>query len=246
MRDSRGVRPKTEARKLETLFSKWKGVCDECSSTYVHAGVSSGNSAADRGGREYFGAESGAVNQAQCAVSMARCLSQGGGDGTESAGRTSARNATGQAIGQCAGSRAAADRGARAKNRPATGGKRFFKKSLQACRGVAPEEIAEWRNGIYAEIRRMMQPEGKPMTNPNGFTIEVACEVAQVSRAGFLSPLSRTPAGARLKRSCAIRSNASRWAHRTLRLPARTSGVAQTRRSSKPQTALAPSTDTNS
>lgn len=31
----------------------------------------------------------------------------------------------------------------------------------------------------------MMQPEGKPRTNPNGFTIEAACEVAQVSRAGF-------------------------------------------------------------
>ena len=31
----------------------------------------------------------------------------------------------------------------------------------------------------------MMQPEGTPKTNPNGFTIEAACEVAQVSRAGF-------------------------------------------------------------
>jgi hypothetical protein len=52
-------------------------------------------------------------------------------------------------------------------------------------RRVYDSAFAEWRNSIYAEIRRMMQPEGKPITNRCDFTIEAACEVAQVSRAGF-------------------------------------------------------------
>ena len=37
----------------------------------------------------------------------------------------------------------------------------------------------------------MMQPEGKPMTNPNGFTIEAACEVAQVSRVVSIATIER-------------------------------------------------------
>ena len=54
---------------------------------------------------------------------------------------------------------------------------RFFAKSLQACKGVAPEEHRVWRDSIYGEIRSMMQLEG--------FQANRACDLAHVSRAGF-------------------------------------------------------------
>jgi transposase-like protein len=36
----------------------------------------------------------------------------------------------------------------------------FLDKSLQACKGVTPEEHRHWKDSIYGEIRSMMQREG--------------------------------------------------------------------------------------
>ena len=78
---------------------------------------------------------------------------------------------------QPGGCRRPAHPGVGAEDLLAGHGNRFFAKSLQACKGIAPEEHRRWRDSIYTEIRSMMQLEG--------FRAEHACEVARVSRAGF-------------------------------------------------------------
>src|ERR1035438_1011786 len=57
-------------------------------------------------------------------------------------------------------SNSATRRGVGTQDRAAIAGSGFFAKSLQACRGVAPEEHRNWRDSIYGEIRSMMQLEG--------------------------------------------------------------------------------------
>ena len=55
---------------------------------------------------------------------------------------------------------APASGGVGTQNRPANATTGFFQKSLQACKGVAPEQRQHWRDSIYQEIRAMMQREG--------------------------------------------------------------------------------------
>src|SRR5208283_3034707 len=58
------------------------------------------------------------------------------------------------------------------------GGDRFFQASLHAGRRIAESQEA-WRRSVYTEVLRQTQRED------NELSIERACELARVSRAGY-------------------------------------------------------------
>src|SRR4029077_12785607 len=109
---------------------------------------------------------------------LARCVPQRGGGRFAAAGGAAARDGScASADGGCGGGGRAAHRGIGTQDRSAIAGSGFFAKSLQARKGVTPDEHRDWRDSIYGEIRSMMQLAG--------FQASHACEIARVSLAGF-------------------------------------------------------------
>src|SRR5205823_3042578 len=117
-------------------------------------------------------------HKTQRVVPLARCVPQGGGGRLAAARRTAPGKCSCASLdGRSGSSSRATHRGVGTQDRSAIAGSRFFAKSLQACKGVSPEEHRDWRDSIYVEIRSMMQL--------GGFQASHACEIARVSRAGF-------------------------------------------------------------
>src|ERR1039458_4121499 len=173
-----GLHPKIETRKLGTLFIEWKGVEVVWQTPCLYQGVQGGRGAADRQRGERDRAARRVRYQTQRVVPLARCLSQGWRGWLAAAGGPAAGNREPAAAGCQPGGGCRTTRGGvGTQDRAAIAGSGFFAKSLQACKGVAPEEHRNWRDGIYGEIRSMMQLEG--------FQSSHACEIARVSRAGF-------------------------------------------------------------
>src|SRR5579863_5260061 len=127
------------------VFLEGEKQCKQVKS--FHGGVQSESDAADVGGRAGCQAEPGVEGKENAAVPLARCLPQGGHCRVPASGRaTAAKPAGGSAGGGGAHPQPRTQGGA-------TGdGDRFFAKSLQACKGVTPDEQGAWRNGIYGEI----------------------------------------------------------------------------------------------
>src|ERR1035437_2574455 len=138
-----------------------------------HGGVQGESGTTDVGGGTGVSPQPGSEDQANGAVSLAGCVSEGGPGRVTAPGATAANPEGRDAGGGGAHSRIGAQGGA------AGDGDGFFAKSLQACQGVTSAEQRAWRNGIYGEIEAMMQLEGLTVS------IEEACRAAQVSRAGF-------------------------------------------------------------
>src|ERR1019366_4195556 len=133
----------------------------------IHGGVQGESGATDVGGGTGVSPQPGSEDQANGAVSLAGCVSEGGPGRVTAPGATAANPEGRDARGGGAPSRIGAQGGA------AGDGDGFFAKSLQACQGVTSGEQRAWRNGIYGEIEAMMQLAGSVLS------IEEAC------RAGF-------------------------------------------------------------
>src|SRR6266568_2795755 len=172
-----GVHPKIETRKLGTLFIEWKGV-EIGKEPCLHPGVQRERGAADAEGRKRVCVTRGTKHQTQCVVPLARCVPQGGDGRLRAAGWPASRpGSKAWSNDRSASGRHATDRGIGTQDRPANPGPGFFAKSLQGYKGVSPEQCRTWRDSIYAEIGDMMQFEG--------FQASHACQILQVSRAGF-------------------------------------------------------------
>src|ERR1035441_1613867 len=152
-----GLHPKIETRKLGTLFIEWKGVEVVWQTPCLYQGVQGGRGAADRQRGERDRAARRVRYQTQRVVPLARCLSQGWRGWLAAAGGPAAGSREPAAAGcQPGGGGRTTRRGVGTQDRAAIAGSGFFAKSLQACRGVAPEEHRNWRDSIYGEIRSMM------------------------------------------------------------------------------------------
>src|SRR5258708_29482958 len=126
----------------------------------VESRVKKGWGKGDSEGRKRQFAVPRTGHQAQCVVPLARCVPQRGDGRLGAAARPAARqyNCAGSE-GRSGSGRGATDRGVGAQDRPASAGSGFFAKSLQAFKGVSPEQYRNWRDSIYAEIGGMMQLE---------------------------------------------------------------------------------------
>src|ERR1039457_7353461 len=167
-----GLHPKIETRKLGTIFIEWEGAQIVCQEPCVYEGVQGGRGATNPQWRKRERLAPGVPNQTQRTVPLARCVPQGWGGGIAAVPRPAAGSPE-SASGGCrsAGGGCAAGGGVGTQDRTTGSGSGFFAKSLQACKGVAPEEHRDWRGSIYGEIRSMMQLEG--------FQSSHACGVAR-------------------------------------------------------------------
>src|SRR5215469_15641509 len=130
----------------------------------VYSGVQVGRSAAARARNCHGGSSAGDGSQPQRTASLAQGVPARTGQCVSRSGA--------EALG------GRADGGARAQDRAADAGDRFFERVLAAHRRAADAAGIEWKSAVYGQVREEMKAT-------NGLTIGRMVELGQVSRSSF-------------------------------------------------------------